>query len=273
MKVSALVASGGSGLITPAHTPPFTSFSLSIPYITEWNLTSCLSHLLSFTLLPLPLFLVLLLFLPLPAAKNLHSPLCPPFNICLPPPRPTVPWTSISPLPAPWKCHILKRRGCSNLKGRLKRHDGKTALSPPLSLTLSPGSFSCRPPTPFSCHVALFATCFHANISSLFMNLLQFSLYFVCPSLSLPLSPSFVMLLLIDPQEPCLIYETWAIDVTVRNQFQAVSLSFPVSVCVSVFLCVSPKPTNIQTRAWSVFISSNLMVLKMAACWQMCTAP
>lgn len=52
------------------------------------------------------------------------------------PSRPTLAWTSISASPAPWKCHIPKRRRCSNLKGRLRRHGGETAHSLP-SITMA----------------------------------------------------------------------------------------------------------------------------------------
>lgn len=270
MKVSALVASGGSGLITPAHTPAFSSFSPSILYITEWNPASRLS-------LPpsLPPLLLPPIFPLLRTCSRLPAP--PPFNICLPPPppHPTLPWTSISSLPAPWKCHILKRRCCSNLNGRLKRHGGKIVLSL-LALSLAGSHPTFLPALHFSLFAPtqIFCLC-------LFMKFLQFFLDFVCvgPSVATCHISITKFCYAAFYRSPGTLPDLWDLShwchskESVPGSFSLSLFSLSLLLCVCLYVCVCVPSQQIYRHMHSVFISSNLMVLKMATCWQMYTAP
>lgn len=141
MKVSALVASGGCGLITPVHIPPILSF---LPSILYWDpiapaLALLLAH--SFFYSHFGFFL----FFHLPTTVALSS--FPLSTICLSP---------LVAQPFSWKCHNFQRGGCSNLDGRLKLHCEKLIshfLSPMFSNSVS---FSCTCPShfilPFTLH-------------------------------------------------------------------------------------------------------------------------
>lgn len=90
------------------------------------------------------------------------------------------------------------------------------------------------------------------------MKLLLFCAYFKLRGRFVGLSATsllkmFVGPLLIDPQEPFLIYEMS--NCCESEEALASSLSFSVCVCVYT-----------KTLCRSIFIRANLMVLKMAAC-------
>lgn len=223
MKVSTLVASGGSGLITPAHTPAFSSLSPSILYITEWNPASLLSLSLFPPLLLPPVFL---------ASENLQSPLCPSptSTFVFHHPHPTPPF--LEP-PSP-PCRLRENVTFSRDGAALIWKEGWSGMAE-RSLSLSP---SLSPPLLFSqtgshptflpmLHFWLFAPT-QIFCLCVLMKFLHLFLDVVCVGLSVAtcISPSetFALLLFIDPQEPCLIYGTWATDVIARNRFQAVSL-------------------------------------------------
>lgn len=185
--------------------PSFSWFPPFIPNITWWNpWIPVPSALYSFVLL-------LRFSVFLPRTCRFLSTLPP-----LPNPSPTAfvfhtshPPLNLSPSLAPRKCHILRRQGSINLKRRLKQQRGKIAPTAPLRLYTLANSLTMSP-----CYC-----CTSANI--FFINQVVNFLSKMCSAGSLfPVSRpnnNSVSLLLIDPQKPCFIYDSWAAGATAKD--------------------------------------------------------